>query len=79
MADEIWTVKKILDWTVGYLERKGDERPRLSAEWLLSAATGLSRVEIYINFDRPLTKDELKQLETLCKVLRQVLTNYKEA
>ena len=59
MADEIWTVKKILDWTVGYLERKGDERPRLSAEWLLSAATGLSRVEIYINFDRPLTKDEL--------------------
>ena len=59
MADEIWTVKKILDWTVGYLSRKGDERPRLSAEWLLSAATGLSRVEIYINFDRPLTKDEL--------------------
>lgn len=59
MADEIWTVKKILDWTVGYLGRKGDERPRLSAEWLLSAATGLSRVEIYINFDRPLTRDEL--------------------
>jgi release factor glutamine methyltransferase len=59
VADEIWTVKKILDWTVGYLGRKGDERPRLSAEWLLSAATGLSRVEIYINFDRPLTRDEL--------------------
>ena len=59
MADEIWTVKKILDWTVGYLERKGDERPRLSAEWLLSAATGLSRVEIYANFDKPLNPDEL--------------------
>ncbi|MCR4871524.1 MAG: peptide chain release factor N(5)-glutamine methyltransferase [Atopobiaceae bacterium] len=59
MADEIWTVKKILDWTVGYLDRKGDERPRLSAEWLLSAATGLSRVEIYINFDKPLMPDEL--------------------
>ena len=59
VAGEIWTVKKILDWTVGYLERRGDERPRLSAEWLLSAATGLSRVEIYTNFDKPLNPDEL--------------------
>lgn len=49
----------MLDWTVGYLERKGDERPRLSAEWLLCAATGLSRVEIYTNFDKPLTAQEL--------------------
>lgn len=57
--NNIWTVKRILDWTVEYLERKGDERPRLSAEWLLSAATGLSRVEIYINFDRPLAPEEL--------------------
>ena len=33
MADnEVWTVKRILDWTTGYLERKGDEHPRLSAE-----------------------------------------------
>ena len=49
----------MLDWTVGYLQRKGDERPRLSAEWLLCAATGLTRVEVYTNFDRPLTADEL--------------------
>ena len=59
MATEVWTVRRILTWTTGYLERKGDEHPRLSAEWLLSNATGLSRVEIYMNFDRPLTPDEL--------------------
>ncbi|MBP3884554.1 MAG: peptide chain release factor N(5)-glutamine methyltransferase [Olsenella sp.] len=59
MADEVWTVKRMLDWTCGYLERKGDERPRLSAEWLLSSVTGLSRVGIYTNFDRPLSSDEL--------------------
>ena len=29
MASETWTVQRVLDWTVGYLERKGDERPRL--------------------------------------------------
>ena len=56
---ETWTVKRILDWTTGYLGEKGDERPRLSAEWLLSNATGLSRVELYMSFDRPLSADEL--------------------
>ncbi len=59
MPTETWTVKRVLDWTVGYLDRKGDERPRLSAEWLLCAVTGLSRVEVYTNFDRPLDVDEL--------------------
>lgn len=59
MASELWTVRRILDWTCGYLERKGDEHPRLSAEWLLSDATGLSRVELYMNFDRPLVPAEL--------------------
>lgn len=59
MAEELWTVRRILNWTVGFLERKGDEHPRLSAEWLLSDATGLSRVELYMNFDRPLVPAEL--------------------
>ena len=59
MTQETWTVKRVLDWTVGYLERKGDERPRLSAEWLVCAATGLTRVEVYTNFDRPLSPEEL--------------------
>lgn len=59
MADELWTVRRILNWTTGYLERKGDEHPRLSAEWLLGNACGLSRVEIYMNFDKPLSPAEL--------------------
>lgn len=62
MAERIWTCKDILEWTTGYLERKGDERPRLSAEWLLSDVTGLSRVELYTNYDRPLTPDELAEM-----------------
>lgn len=58
-ASEPWTIKRVLDWTCGYLERKGDEHPRLSAEWLLAAVTGLSRVELYVNFDKPLEPEEL--------------------
>ncbi len=59
MSSEVWTVKRILNWTCGYLERKGDEHPRLSAEWLLCNATGLTRVELYMNFDKPLMPPEL--------------------
>lgn len=59
---ETWTIKRILDWTCGYLERHGDEHPRLSAEWLLADVTGLSRVELYVNYDRPLVGDELERM-----------------
>ncbi|MBS5865958.1 MAG: peptide chain release factor N(5)-glutamine methyltransferase [Coriobacteriaceae bacterium] len=59
MTKSEWTCKAILDWTSEYLERKGDEHPRLSAEWLLSGVSGLSRIELYTNFDRPLDSSEL--------------------
>jgi len=57
-AEQVWTVKAALDWTTTYLAEKSDEHPRRSAEWLLSAATGLSRIELYAFHDRPLTTDE---------------------
>lgn len=56
---EMWTVKRCLDWTRDYLKDKGEERPRVSAEWMLSSATGLSRMELYLNFTRPLAPEEL--------------------
>ena len=58
MTEDVWTIKAALEWTQGYLDRKGDENPRLSAEWLLAEATGLRRVELYVNFERPLSMDE---------------------
>ncbi len=55
----MWTVKRCLDWTRDYLSGKGDDKARLAAEWLLCAATGLSRIELYMNYDRPLSQGEL--------------------
>lgn len=57
-----WTIGKMLRWTTDYLTRKGDEHPRLSAEWLINNVTGLSRVQIYMSFDRELTPDELNAM-----------------
>lgn len=60
--EETWTIKKALDWTQGYLARKGDASPRLSAEWLIGEATGHSRIELYTCFDEPLTPEERQRL-----------------
>jgi len=57
-AERVWTVRDALQWTTEYFERNAVDNPRRSAEWLLSAATGLSRVELYAHFDRPLSDAE---------------------
>lgn len=58
-TDETWTTLKVLTWTVGYLAEKGVENARREAEWLLCEATGLDRMGLYLNFDKPLQDDEL--------------------
>lgn len=57
-VSEIWTIQKIREYCIGYLQAHNDENPRLSTEWLICAATGLSRVELYAYFDRPVTVEE---------------------
>lgn len=62
MANEIWTIKRCLEWTKEYLAERGEEHPRLSAEWLLCAATGLARIDLYMRMDETLSA---AQLETM--------------
>lgn len=56
---EIWTTLKVLEWTKEFLSSRGVENARLEAEWLLCAATGLDRVGLYLNFEKPLNDEEL--------------------
>lgn len=66
MAQQTWTVGSTLAWCRDYLERHNDENPKLSAEWLLAGATGLTRIKLYMHFDRPLSMSERDVLrETL--------------
>ena len=62
MANEIWTIKRCLEWTKEYLAERGEEHPRLSAEWLLCAAMGLARIDLYMRMDEML---DAAQLETM--------------
>lgn len=62
--DQTWTVKAILDWCEGYLANKGDASPRHAAQYLLGEAMRLSRIELYTNFDKPLTDEERSTMRT---------------
>lgn len=53
-----WNMMSILNWTKEYLASKGVENARLEAEWLLAAATGLDRMGLYLNYDKPLNEVE---------------------
>jgi release factor glutamine methyltransferase len=56
---ERWTIRRVLDWTKGYLADKGIENARLETEWLLAESLGLDRVGLYVNYEKPLTDAEL--------------------
>lgn len=56
---ETWTILKILAWTKEFLLSRGVVNARLEAEWLLSAVTGLDRVGLYLQYDKPLNDGEL--------------------
>jgi release factor glutamine methyltransferase len=63
MAD--WTIQKLLNWVTEYLTSKNINSPRLSAELLLSCVLGLKRIELYTQFDKPVTKEQLDKLHNL--------------
>ncbi|MCL2819072.1 MAG: peptide chain release factor N(5)-glutamine methyltransferase, partial [Actinomycetia bacterium] len=62
-----WKVLEALKWCTDYLEAHDDPNPRLSAQWLLSGVTGLSRVEVYAYHDRLLDSTERAQLREWLK------------
>ena len=58
-------IKKTLDTTVEYFEKHQLSNSRLNAEILLSYVLGIDRIQLYVNFDKPLRKDELDKYRDL--------------
>lgn len=58
-SEVAWTPLKILQWAVPFLTQKGIESPRLDAEILVAHALGIKRLQVYLQYDRPLDKEEL--------------------
>jgi release factor glutamine methyltransferase len=58
---------EVLRGTERYLADRGVDSPRLNAEHLLAHALGLKRMELYLQFDRPLTEAERAPLRHMVK------------
>ena len=59
MTEKRWTVLDLLGYTTGYLQERGFHNARLNAELLLAGTLGLKRLDLYLQFDRPLRPEEL--------------------
>jgi release factor glutamine methyltransferase len=65
--NQTWTLMQVLKEAAGYLESHKIDRPRLNAEQLLSHMLGLSRIDCYLQFERPLNVREREQYKTLLR------------
>src|SRR5215212_3973662 len=60
-----WTVRRLLEWTSGFFQRKEVDSPRLSAELLLAHVLGCPRLKLYTDYERPLSEKELTSYRAL--------------
>jgi release factor glutamine methyltransferase len=61
------TLLEIVRRSTEFLARHGVESPRLNAELLVGHALGLPRMQLYVQFERPLAEAELGRIRPLVK------------
>lgn len=66
-TEEPWTVRRVLDWTIGYLKDNGSDHPRLDAEILLAYSRKCERIQLYTQFDELLSEEERGLMRSLVK------------
>jgi release factor glutamine methyltransferase len=67
MQVETWTVRRLLEWTVPFFQRKEVDSPRLSAEMLLAHILKAPRIKLYTDYDRILSPGDLTAFRALVK------------
>jgi len=65
-----WTVGKVINWTQGYLERKGVDSPRKTTEKLMEMMLNMDKTHLYINWQKQL---EAQQLSSFKQLLNRVV------
>lgn len=61
------TVLEIIKKTTEFFAARGIENPRLNAELLVGRGLGLGRMQLYLQFERPLTPAELETIRPLVR------------
>jgi release factor glutamine methyltransferase len=67
VTDEVWTVRRVLEWTTQFFTRKGVDSPRLCAELLLAHVLEIKRIRLYTDYQRELTEPALARYRELVR------------
>ena len=66
-GNQIWRVIDILNWGEDYFKLKGFESPKQEIEWLLCDLLNYKRIDLYVQFEQPIHRPQLKQLKEWIK------------
>ena len=55
----------IMNWSANYLDEKGISESKTVVEWLLCEILSCSRIDLYLQFDRPMSEDELAKFRPM--------------
>ena len=67
MTTEMLSVLEIIRKTTDFFAGKGVESPRLQAELIIGHVLGLKRMQLYLQFERPLTEPDLEKIRPLVR------------
>src|SRR3954469_22387529 len=62
-----WTVRRLLEWTPGFFQKKGVDQPRLAAELLLAHVLNVPRIKLYTDYDRVVDEQTLAAFRELVR------------
>jgi release factor glutamine methyltransferase len=67
MTDKIWTTIDLIKWGEDYFVSKGISNAKLEVEWFLCHILNYQRIDLYVQFEQPLMKDELAQFKEMVR------------
>lgn len=62
---DTWTTRRLLAWMSEHFQAKSVDSPRLVGEMLLAHVISCDRMRLYMDVDRPASREELTQLRAL--------------
>jgi release factor glutamine methyltransferase len=67
VTEEVWTVRRVLEWTTQFFTRKEVDSPRLCAELLLAHVLEVKRIRLYTDYQRELAEPVLARYRELVR------------